>query len=237
MSKQQNLVSQKVPSFIKNMEGQARGSEEVTADDIQIPRVEIIQSLSPQKVKGDPKYIEGAVEGILFNTITNKLYGESIQFCPSKFVKEYLIYRDRKMGGGFRGSYKSLPEAREAIQTLEDGQQCEIKEVAQHYGVIVGDDGSMEEVCISMASTKLKVSRKFNSLAKIAGGDRFSRVYKFEVVSDKNDKGMFYNYRVEMVGYPSEEVYRVAENLYDLVSSGKASADREEGRNLADEEM
>ena len=49
------------------------GLENVTNDDITIPRLAIIQSGSPQRKKKDEKYIEGADEGMIFNTVTNTL--------------------------------------------------------------------------------------------------------------------------------------------------------------------
>ena len=65
-----------MPSFLKNKEkGQeSRGSEDVTANDVIIPRLDIIQGLSPQKDKTHAKYIKGAEEGVIFNSVTGELY-------------------------------------------------------------------------------------------------------------------------------------------------------------------
>jgi hypothetical protein len=55
-----------------------KGLQNVTNDDITIPRLAIVQSGSPQRKKKDEKYIEGAEEGMIFNTVTNTVYGNTI---------------------------------------------------------------------------------------------------------------------------------------------------------------
>ena len=64
------VLSEDRPDFMGNSQ---RGSEDVTIDDLTIPRVDIIQDLSPQHKKNKPEYIEGAEVGMLFNTVTGKL--------------------------------------------------------------------------------------------------------------------------------------------------------------------
>lgn len=59
-----------------------RGLENVTNDDITIPRLAIVQAGSPQRKKKDEKYIEGAEEGNIFNTVTNQLFSDSIIVIP-----------------------------------------------------------------------------------------------------------------------------------------------------------
>ena len=51
------------------------GLESVGTEDYALPFLRIIQSGSPQLKKSDPnKYIDGAEEGMLFNTLTNEYY-------------------------------------------------------------------------------------------------------------------------------------------------------------------
>ena len=46
------------PAHIR--QGEGRGNENVGTEDIQIPRISVLQALSPQIKKSDPSYIEGA---------------------------------------------------------------------------------------------------------------------------------------------------------------------------------
>ena len=58
-----------------------KGLQNVSNDDITIPRLAIIQSGSPQRKKKDEKYIEGAEDGMIFNTVTNEV-NEKIEVIP-----------------------------------------------------------------------------------------------------------------------------------------------------------
>lgn len=76
-----------------------------------------------------------------------------------------------------------------------------------------------------MGKSKTKVSRKFNSLVRLAGGDRFSRRYVVSAVDDEGPKGEFKNLSIDYDGFPSEDVYKKAEQLY--VSSKSYTVHRE----------
>ena len=71
-------VSNDLPDWLQG-KGAARGSENVTTDDMLIPRIELVQALSPARKKSDAAYIEGAEEGMLYNNVTRELYGESVR--------------------------------------------------------------------------------------------------------------------------------------------------------------
>ena len=59
-----------VPSYIK--QDTTRGSEDVGAEDLVVPRLELVQSLSAFRKKSDPAYIEGIEEGEIKKIIDNK---------------------------------------------------------------------------------------------------------------------------------------------------------------------
>ena len=67
----------------------------------------------------------------------------------------------------------------------------------------------------------MKVSRKFNSLVRLSGGDRFSRSYMVVSVEDEGAQGEYQNINLIQDGYPSQEVYQKAEALYTAISSGE----------------
>lgn len=220
-----------VPAYIKH-KGPARGSENVTSDDLVIPRLEITQALSPCIDKGDPSYIPGAEAGMLFNSVTRQLYGDTVIFIPVVFKQEYLLWRDRKKGGGFAGAHPDIDAANAAIQQLDDPENWEAIPTAQHFGLLISDStGSFEETVISMAKTKLKVSRKFNTLIRMNEGDRFSRAYLVSAVQEQNNEGQkYYNFAIKNYGFPSESVYMAAEHLWSSVHKGDRAieADRSE---------
>jgi hypothetical protein len=216
------------PDFVKDGD---RGNEGVGADDISIPRLGLIQSLSPQRKKNDPAYIEGAEEGLLFNTTTGELYGDHVFFVPLYYVKEYLIWKDRDAGGGFRGSYPDQLTANTAMKGLEDGDQCEAIETAQQYGLIVDPTtGETSEIVLSLSRSQLKVSRKLNTLVRMNEGDRFSRVYRISSEEASGAKGDYYSFTVSNVGYVTEQIYKQAESVYEAITSGARSVSYEDGQ-------
>jgi hypothetical protein len=207
------------PSYIKS--GGNRGSESVTTEDITIPRIEVMQALSPCLDKKKPEYIEGGEQGHLYNSVTRQDYGEHIIVVPVLFRSQFLVWRERKLGGGFRGAYDTAEEAREAAAGTEDPQNWAIIPTAQNLVLVVHADGTTEEAMISMAKTKLKVSRQWNALVRINGGDRFSRAYNVFSVDDANSQGQDYkNLGVANAGFPSEANYLQAEALYEQVTAG-----------------
>ena len=220
------LYTEKLPAHLENRKTE-RGSEGVEAEDLSIPRVQIIQDLSPQHKKAKAEYIEGAEVGMSFNTATDALYADGFIMVPVLFRKEYVIWKDRKAGGGFRGSARSMDEAQKILQSLDDAAQCDIIDTAQHFCLLISDD-KVQEAVISMSKSQMKVSRKLNTIIRIDGGDRFARAYKVSVIADSSDKGDYYNWKIDQLGYCAEDVFKAAERMYDAVKVGARDVSRED---------
>lgn len=214
-----------MPDFLKN-QTTSRGTENVKAEDLVIPRLELVQSLSPCRKKSDPAYIEGAEEGLLFNNVTRQLYGESVMLIPVTYKKEWLIWKNRQSGGGFRGAFGSDLEAQAVLSELEDGADCEVSDTGQHFCLLVNADGKAEEIVVSCSKSKLKVSRKWNSLVRMNEGDSFSRVYKLGAVAEQGAKGDYFNFSISQAGFPTLELYQRAEKLYEAIAAGAVKVDR-----------
>ena len=210
------------PSFIP--QGHA-GTENVGTDDLSIPRLDVIQSLSPQRKKSDPAYIEGAEEGLLFNSVTGKLYGKEVAFVPCYFRKEYIIWKDRDSGGGFNGAFDDRAEAERKAHEL--GRNYEVVDTAQHFGLIVHPDMSMEQVVLSCAKSKLKMSRQLNTLARMTNADSFASLYRIEAIEVKGEKGDYFSMKVARMGWCPEAVYEAGKALYDAVRTRSVDVNRE----------
>lgn len=226
-----NLPAADRPSWMKD--DSHRGNEGVTTQDMTIPRISIIQDLSPQGKKSKPEYIEGAEPKMAFNTVTQELYGESIYVVPVLFRKEYVIWKDIDHGGGFKGAFPTMGEAEDAMAQLEDADKCEVVDTAQHFVLVLEKDSPMEaprytEAVISMSKSQMKPSRQWNSMIQAAGGDRFERMYRLDVVDDKNAAGQeYYNWKPRQLGYVNEILYKAAERLYDAVKGGAKDVARD----------
>lgn len=218
------------PDYIP--EGSGRGNENVTTDDLVIPRLEIVQAISPAVIKNDPKFIKGAAAGMLNNSVTRQLYGESVTVIPVFFNVQWLVWRDRKLAkekkisaeGGFFGSYKTEIEAQRVAE--ENGGAAKaviVQDTPTHLVLLLNSEtGEADEIMIPMPRTKAKISRQWNSLIKLSGGDRFSRAYTVSTAGEKNKDGeSFLNFHVETLGYPPKKLLDKAEALYKSVTGGK----------------
>lgn len=208
-----------LPAYIKP--GVGRGNENVAVEDVVIPRIEIVQALSPCLKSNDPGFIKGAQQGDLYNSLTRELYGAHVLVVPVFFKKQYLAWRDRKKGGGFGGAYDNIIDARERISREDNPDEWEPTETAQQLVLVIKDDGAIDEAVVSMNRTKLKVSRNWNSLIRLNANDRFSRMYDLFTVDETNSQGQDYkNFGVANSGFPREAAYKKAEALYAALATG-----------------
>lgn len=225
--RQENFAfAQDVPDFLKDKMDSNRGNENMSQDDIVIPRLEVVQSLSACRKKSDPAYIEGAQEGMLYNSVTRELYGEECYVVPVVFRKVYLLWQGLSSGGGFGGSFRSLDAAEAERNAKEKPEEWEAVDTHEHYCLLVGKDGNVSPIVMSMSKSKMKVSRKWNALVTLNGGDRFSRVYKVSGVADKNSSNQdFFNISISNAGFVNKEIYDKAERFFEKCASDGIKAD------------
>lgn len=216
------------------------GNENVSTNDLIIPRLQIIQDLSPQHKKSKDEYIEGAEAGMVFNTVSGQLYEMPMMFVPVHFEVEYNVWKDANKGGGFFGSYPTEKEANaRLVEVVNSGEanngDLEVVDTYVHYVLIKSEKG-FEEAVISMSKSQAKVSRQFNTMVKMAGGARFSRVYELDVITDENKNGQeYYNFKIKPKGFVgSEEEYNHAKKVYEAINSGMRSVDRTETRSTGE---
>jgi len=118
-----------------------------------LPRLELVQAQSPIKeVEGN----EDVREGMLYNSVTQEVYGDMVYFVPVYFRTEYLIWKDQDSGGGFHGSYPTEDQARVKFRELiqddpslagksKDGKDIlEIGDTPVHYGLRITPEGVIE---------------------------------------------------------------------------------------------
>lgn len=208
-----------VPDYIKT--GNARGAENVGTEDLIIPRLEIAQMLSPCIDKQHAGYIEGCQAGDFYNSVTRELYGPKVAVVPVFFKKEYLVWKDRKKGGGFRGAHATHDMAQARLDEQETPDDYAINETNQQFVLVLREDGTTEQAVVSMSRTKLKVSRNWNSLMRIAGGDTFSRYYYLISVDETNANNDRYKNMSILPGKWAPQVaYEEAESIYTGISKG-----------------
>ena len=216
------------------MSNAGKGLENITSEDITIPRLSIIQANSPQRKKKDEKYIENADEGDVFNTVTSQVYKEPLTVIPCAYRKTYVEWIPREKGGGFVAAYDIRPsdtttDPATRKSFLKNGNQ--LVDTAEHFVIIKKDDDSFESAVLTKTSSNLTVSRKWNTLLKmkkinVKGQmiDPPSFMYEFTLstVEATNDQGTWQKYKIEEIGQiDKKHLFIAAETLSKSVDTGK----------------
>lgn len=79
---------------------QGQGLAKVDLNTTALPFLKILSSMSPQTKKAKSEYVEGAEEGMIFNTVTEELFSgdEGIKVVPCFFEPVQLEWSDRGTG-------------------------------------------------------------------------------------------------------------------------------------------
>jgi hypothetical protein len=215
------LVAKNVPAHVSKSSG--LGNEDVSAEHLQTPRVKQLQQLSNEVDENHSEYIEGAKPGDFINTITRENYGKEMYVINIKFTEEFVIWRKREKGGGLVGSYSSQKDAYTYLEAeslaVED---YDIIQTQSH--LLLRKDAETGELSgqpfiFDCSSSKLRVSREWNTQLKLAGGDRFSSLWKMSSAQTQNRASQkFYNIAVENQGWVTDEDYAASKKLYESVS-------------------
>lgn len=120
------LPAQMVAGYADVIKAAQTEAAAMTRADFSMPFLGIVQSLSPQRQKGDEKYIAGAEEGDLFNTVTGELFkaDAGLRVIPVKYALVFNVWRPRDLGGGFLGSFPSQIDPKGSGKDL--GQEAAI---------------------------------------------------------------------------------------------------------------
>ena len=211
------LVSKDVPAHV--VKGTGLGNEEVNKEHLQTPRVKLIQTMSNEVDKNHSEYIEDLSPGDFLNSVTKENYGTEIYVLNVKFTEDFVVWKKREIGGGLLGNFKSLAEATDYLNSNDlDVDQHDIIQTQSH--LLMQKDPSTGELGIpfimDFASSKLRVSRSWNSQIQTKGGDRFASLWKMKSVQTANKVGQkFMNLTVEFEGWATEDDYLEAKKLYE----------------------
>ena len=218
----------------------AKGLGAVGQEDLALPFLKILGQLSPQVNKRDGQYVEGAEPGMIFNSVSGELYDgvKGINVIPCFYKLEYIEWKDRGEGLGAPVAIydsssdimsKTKPDANYKDR-LPNGNY--IEKTASHFVIVSGDSPST--ALISMKSTQLKISRKWNSMMsgiKMKGANgmftpaSFSHIYKLKTTQMSNDKGTWFGWEVSKVGPVTDKgLYDQAKGFSENISKGSVKA-------------
>ena len=218
----------------------AKGLGSIGQEDLALPFLKILGQLSPEVNKRDGKYVEGAEPGMIFNSVSGDLYDgvKGINVIPCFYKLEYIEWKDRGEGPGAPVAIydsssdimsKTKPDANYKDR-LPNGNY--IEKTASHFVIVEGDSPST--ALISMKSTQLKISRKWNSMMsgiKMKGKNglftpaSFSHIYRLKTTQMSNDKGTWFGWEVSKIGPVTDQsLYGQAKSFSENISKGNVKA-------------
>jgi hypothetical protein len=224
MSKSVALVASTdaLPAHLQDKQGIGRGNENVGSN-VQIPRIKLLQKMSNEVDKHHGSFVEGCEPGHLVNTLTNHNYGNDLYCISLHFKTEFVVWRQLDVGGGYGGAFTTHEEAQAYVDTQDKPTEYDINETHAHVILVKNPEtGALENsvAIMDFASSKLRVSKAWNSQIGMRGGDRFAALWKVSGVSTENKMGKaFMNCEVAFVGWAQEADYKVAEGLYEQYAS------------------
>ena len=228
MTKEVSLFSKgALPAHLSKLGG--LGNENVQLDDLAVPRINLLQQLSPQVQKSKPEFIAGAEAGMFHNSVTNELYA-SIYVINLFYHREIAAFRKRPLGGGFLGNYPTL-EAAQAKVTADNVplDHVDFVDSANHTLLLLDEKGQPKtQALMSLNGTKMRVSNQWNSEIQLLdpNAPRFGSVWLLSTVLQSNAKGSWHNLKVDFAGWAPAELTEEAAKLYTTLT-GKAATEVE----------
>ena len=220
-------------------EAAGQGMETIGADDMQIPFLRILQPLSPQLIKNDPKFIKGASAGDIFNTVTGEYWeaDEGVDVLMCAYTTKFLEFQLRENGGGFMGELDANnPDIRQtnrvgANEMLPNGN--ELVRSAQFLVLAYNADGMTTQMICDMKKTQMKIAKQWNTRRaglKIMHPSKglfnppmWAVPWKLTSTQESNDKGSWFNYQVQQLEMESVPMpaLQEARDLYNSYRAGE----------------
>lgn len=246
MSKSKEVVTTNPGAVVLDdelMHLQGMGTENVSAANVLIPRLVILQALSPQLNKKKAEYIEGAEVGDFCNVATGDIYKESIEVIPCHFITNYLEWKKNR--GGLAANHGDDPSILQKAVRNDKSQNIlpngnMVEETAQWY-LLLKNGGTWERSFFPLKATNLKHSRKWMTLCRAetlqtSNGlwkpPLFWRSWNLKIVDDSNDQGDWATFKPEKLEStvnidPSRALLRECMSFYEDLRTNKVRGDVE----------
>ena len=217
-----------------------KGLGKLTQEDLALPFLKILGQLSPEVNKRDGKFVKGSEPGMIFNSVSGELYDgtKGISVIPCLYKLEYIEWKDRGEGSGgpvtIHSSASDIMSKTKMDANFKDRlpNGNYIEKTANHFVLITQPTATT--ALISMKSTQLKISRKWNSMMasiKMKGKNgmftpaSFSHTYQLRTVQQSNDKGTWFGWEVQKIGpLANGDTYQQAKAFAENISKGNVQA-------------
>jgi len=234
-----------LPAFMRGKAGQ--GVDRLTGADIEIPRIQLLQALSPQVEDGGHK------SGDFFHSVAEESLSRELIIIPVYVDVSYILWRPRKSGGGILARAQDgihwSPAPHSFDVTLEDGKTKVTWKTAatvaasglaewgsmdpsdpnsppaatRMYNIVVmmPDYPEFSPAVVTLQRSAIKVAKKLMGKMKISQAPTFGMRFKMTSIKDRNAQNQeYWNYAFMGDGLVENEAdFKYYEGLYERFKS------------------
>jgi len=226
--------------------------EDQTADfdqkDLSVPRVKLLQALSPELIKADPSFIKAARAGDILLADGTHLEGDTgFTFIPCAYKREGLVFQAKPNRGFVANLGNDYDRVLATCTNGENGEKItpegnELVETATYFGFAL-NDGVPQPCVISMNKSQWKPAKKMNTLinqfrektsdGRLVQPPIYWRAWHFTTDPTSNERGSWFLWNPRPVGNildleGGEALLTSAKAFRDEVLSGRKVAAHEE---------
>ena len=230
------------------------GVNNLGSEDLAIPFIKVLQKMSDELDD-----LDKAKAGDIYNTVTKDVIKgkDGIRLINCAYNLQYIEWEPRGTGTGaphaIYGAGDEIPATERGDDNKDyvvEGNGRYLERTAQHYVLVVDEDGVTQQALLPMKSTQFKKSKQWNSAMrslKMKDGNgslftppRFSHIWKLETVSEENKNGSWHGWQISKDGVVEDvNVYQEAKLFAESIQAGQVNVKhvREEDKDSSDEDV
>ena len=205
-------------SFLATQNQRKGFEEEISKEDLIIPRAKLLQALSPEVVE-DAKQFQ---PGLIINSLTKEVL--PVEFVPVFKFTNWIRFNPRNSkdpnfdplyGAGdiiWRSKDPLDPRVQEESQFGANGEAPLATKFINFFCYFPGVNMPL---ILSFSKTSLKAGRRLLSLAQFSGKDMFATKYKLASKQEIGEAGPYFVLNVDPAGAASEEEYAAGALLWE----------------------
>lgn len=191
--------------------------QNITQEDIRLPRIELTQALSATVKDGTHK------AGVLINSLTKEALGVPTTITPVYVFKSVIRWKPRKEGGGI--VYKTMDITDDVRNDLAWNGDEKPRATA-YINVVCIVNGESMPIVASFCNTSYKTGQDLLTMIALSG-TAWSYTYTLSAVATKNAQGDFFKLGVRRGDVTTEAQRAEAMELCKKVSTMVIDADYE----------
>ena len=214
------------------------GVNDLGSEDLAIPFLKVLQKMSDELDD-----LTDAKAGDIYNTVTKAVVKgkDGVTVINCAYSLQYIEWEPRGTGTGaphrIYGAGEEIPKTERGDDNKDyvvQGDGRYLERTAQHYVLIVDEDGMTQQALLPMKSPQVKKSKQWNSAMralkmKDSNGNlftppRFSHVWRLETVSEENKNGSWHGWQISKEkAVESVSIYAEAKLFAESIQAGQVS--------------